>query len=297
MSKTILFTGSNGFVGKSIIHLFEESFQIISLDLVNANIMCDLTKSIPDIPSVDMVIHAAGKAHIEPKTKQIEKLFYDINYHGTKNLLKGLENSPPDAFIFISSVAVYGAESGEEITEEHPLNGLSPYALSKLKAEKYISKWCIKNKVTLSILRPSLIAGKNPPGNLGAMINGMKTSMYFRIGKGSSRKSILMVKDIAILIPKLAEVGGIYNVCDNHHPSFVELEKTISNQLNKKVPVSIPLWVAKLLGFVGDIVGNKFPINSSKVQKIIQPLTFSNEKAKRELGWEPLDVLENFKIN
>lgn len=107
----------------------------------------------------------------------------------------------------------------------------------------------------------------------------------------------MIIQDISRIIPQLAEVGGIYNVCDNHYPSFAELEELIAKQLNKKAPRSIPYWAAKSIALVGDIVGNKFPINSSKLDKITQSLTFSNEKAKRELGWEPLDVLQNFKIS
>ena len=106
-----------------------------------------------------------------------------------------------------------------------------------------------------------------------------------------------MAEDIARLIPKLAEIGGIYNVCDNHHPSFAELEGLISKLLNKKTPRSIPYLAAKSIALVGDCVGNKFPINSCKLDKITQSLTFSNEKAKRELNWEPLDVLQNFRIS
>lgn len=36
-------------------------------------------------------------------------------------------------------------------------------------------------------------------------------------------------------------------------------------------------------------------INSYKLEKMTKSLTFSNEKARKELGWEPLDVLENYK--
>lgn len=64
----------------------------------------------------------------------------------------------------------------------------------------------------------------------------------------------------------------------------------------QKLPFSIPFWVAKILAIFGDLIGDKFPINSNKLDKIVSTLTFSNEKAKRELGWEPLDVLQNFKI-
>ena len=47
---------------------------------------------------------------------------------------------------------------------------------------------------------------------------------------------------------------------------------------------------------VGDFLGSKAPINSYKLEKMTKSLTFSNEKARRELGWEPLDVLENYRI-
>lgn len=108
--------------------------------------------------------------------------FFDVNLQGTKNLCTALEQSGiPKSFIFISTVAVYGCDSGENITEEYPLNGTTPYALSKIKAEKYLEEWCAMHNVKLSILRPSLIAGPNPPGNLGAMIHGIENGKYLSI--------------------------------------------------------------------------------------------------------------------
>ena len=43
-------------------------------------------------------------------------------------------------------------------------------------------------------------------------------------------------------------------------------------------------------------MGDNAPINSERLKKITQSLTFSNEKAKRELDWEPLSVIANFNI-
>jgi nucleoside-diphosphate-sugar epimerase len=54
--------------------------------------------------------------------------------------------------------------------------------------------------------------------------------------------------------------------------------------------------MAKLLARIGDLLGGKSPINSNKLDKITKSLTFSNQKARRELGWKPTNVLENFKI-
>jgi nucleoside-diphosphate-sugar epimerase len=298
--KTLLFTGASGFLGNNLKDLLSKKYLITTIGMtVKDNIKIDLSASSPDIiDKFDVVLHAAGKAHTIPKTEKEKKSFFDVNYQGTVNLCASLEKSQlPKAFIFVSSVAVYGLDFGENINENTLLAGKTPYALSKIQAEEFLKQWCNKNKVILSIIRPSLIAGKNPPGNLGSMINGIKTGKYLRIGNGSARKSILMAEDIARVIPRLAEVGGIYNVCDNHHPSFAELEELIAKQLNKKAPNSIPYLAAKSLALVGDCIGNKFPINSSKLDKITQSLTFSNEKAKRELNWEPLDVLRNFRIS
>ena len=296
---TLLFTGASGFLGSNIIQLLNGAYNIISVGLSPQDTyLVDIATDIPTFTDAfDVVFHAAGKAHSVPKTEAEKRLFFDVNLQGTKNLCTALERSGiPKAFIFISTVAVYGCDSGENITEEHPLNGTTPYALSKIKAEKYLEGWCAMHSVKLSILRPSLIAGPNPLGNLGAMIRGIRNGKYLSIAGGKARKSVLMVQDIANLLPMLIEKGGIYNVCDSYQPSFRELEMVICKQLNKKLPLSIPYWFAKSMAVLGDCFGENTPINSLKLRKITNSLTFSNEKAVRELGWKPMNVLKNFRI-
>ena len=295
----LLFTGASGFLGRNIYQLLEKTYVIKTVGLTSQDdYKIDIARNIPVFTEVfDVVLHAAGKAHSIPKTGEEKQLFFDVNLQGTKNLCTALENSGiPKAFIFISTVAVYGCDSGENITEEYPLNGTTPYALSKIKAEKYLEEWCAMHNVKLSILRPSLIAGPNPPGNLGAMIHGIENGKYLSIAGGKARKSVLMVQDIANLLPMLIEKGGIYNVCDSYQPSFRELEMVICKQLNKKRPISIPYWLAKSMAVIGDCLGEKAPINSLKLRKITSSLTFSNEKAVRELKWKPMNVLETFLI-
>lgn len=294
----LLFTGASGFVGQNVRPLLREKYIVKTLGRKKADIVANIAIEKPEIrESFDVVFHAAGKAHTVPNTREEKQVFFDVNYKGTVNLCEALEQSfVPKAFIYISTVLVYGVDNGWNITEQHPLNGSTPYASSKIKAERYLTEWCAKNGVILGIIRPSLIAGPNAPGNLGAMVNGMKTGKYLSIGGGTARKSVLMAQDIARLIPLLAEKGGVYNVCDDTQPSFRELEATISKQLNKKQPKSIPYFIAKSMALVGDLLGSKAPINSLKLKKITESLTFSNEKAIRELGWKPLNVLENYKI-
>ena len=295
----LLFTGASGFLGINILELLRQRYLITTVGLTAIdNIQCNIAEEIPELSEkYDIVLHAAGKAHSVPKTEAESKVFFDVNLQGTKHLCAALENTGlPKSFIFISTVAVYGIETGENITEDYPLNGTGPYALSKIQAEQFLKEWCGINNVTLTILRPSLIAGPNPPGNLGAMIKGISTGKYLSIGGGKARKSVLMVQDIANLIPLVADKGGVYNVCDSHHPSFRELEELICKQLNKSSVISVPFYIAKLLAIVGDLLGKYAPINSDKLSKITKSPTFSNEKAKKELAWESIDVIKNFKI-
>lgn len=297
--KKLLFTGASGFLGNNIRHILEKSYEVHTIGLTDDDdIKINLAKEVPPIKMhYEMVLHAAGKAHSVPMTEAEKQVFYDVNYQGTVNLCSALEEAGiPSSLIFISSVAVYGCEFGEEITEEHPLEGTTPYAESKIMAEKYLTDWCAKNNVVLGILRPSLLAGRKPVGNLGDMVSGIKKGFYLNIAGGKVKKSILMAEDIANLLPLLEEKGGIYNVCDTYQPTFGELSASVAKQLGKHKPISIPYWMAWCMAKVGDLLGSNAPINSYKLEKMTKSLTFSNAKARRELDWEPLDVLTNYRI-
>ena len=297
--KKLLFTGGTGFLGKNVMPLLSQQYEVTTCgittdDMVKAN----MARDIPVLPErYDVVLHACGKAHVVPKTEAEKQAFYDVNYQGTVNLCKALENvGTPNTLIFISTVAVYGCEFGELISEEHPLEGDSPYAKSKIMAEEYLTEWCRKHGVVLGILRPSLLAGHRAPGNLGAMVEGIRKGFYLNIAGGKVKKSVLMAEDIARLLPLLAEKGGVYNVCDTYQPTFGELSASVARQLDKRKPVSIPYWMAWCMAKVGDLLGTKAPINTYKLEKMTKSLTFCNDKACRELGWEPLDVLTNYEI-
>ena len=297
--KKLLFTGASGFLGYNIRPILEKSYEIHTIGLTDKDdIKIDLAKKVPTLNThYDIVLHAAGKAHMIPKTEAEKQVFFDINYQGTINLCRALENvGIPQVFVFISTVAVYGCEFGELISEEHPLEGDSPYAKSKIMAEDYLSNWCKEHGVVLGVLRPSLLAGRNAPGNLGSMVEGIRKGFFFNIAGAKVKKSILMAEDIARILPMIEEKGGVYNVCDTYQPSFEEISLSVAKQLGKRKPISIPYWMAWCMAKVGNLLGSKAPINSYKLEKMTKSLTFSNAKARRELGWEPLDVLTNYRI-
>jgi nucleoside-diphosphate-sugar epimerase len=297
MSLTLL-TGSNGFLGK---HIFNKNFEkqdVHTLNRFNSNYNYDLSHEKPYFSKdFNLVIHAAGKAHFIPKSIEDELAFWYVNVIGTRNLLNALEAQPPKYFVFVSSVAVYGKASGHLLDEQNSLSAQDPYGKSKIEAEKIVKKWCIEKNIIYTILRLPLVVGENPPGNLRAMIYAIKKGYYFNMSGGTARKSMVLASDVAKFILKAAEVGGTYNLTDGYHPNFNELSHCIAKQINRNYVPNMPIFFAKILAFVGDIVGEKFPINSNKFNKITSTLTFDDSKAREAFGWNPTPVLKGFKIH
>ena len=297
----ILLTGSSGFLGKIILEKLNCEQQVQTLgrsssNHIQVNSFDEICQLQPPERSPETIIHVAGLAHINPKNDEDLKLFNTINYGGTKNLCQWIDGwfHKPKSFVFISSVSVYGLDHGEEICENNQLNGNTPYAKSKINAEHFLIEWGKKNGIKVLILRLPLIVGSNPRGNLGRMINAIHNGTYLRIGKGNARKSMVLATDVASLISNWINnpiaPSGTYNLTDGYHPSFYEVEEAIKFNAGKNRVLTIPLFLAKLLGKTGDLF-SFFPINSGTVQKITTTCTFSDEKARNELKWNPSSVL------
>lgn len=293
--KTLL-TGASGFLG----HYLKKELHkdLITLGRSSSNsIVCSLDEEIPDLPPVDLVVHNAGWAHRIPNSPEEESKFYQVNLFGTKNLLLGLERTGvlPKAIVFISTVAVYGLETGNYISERTELKPQTPYAKSKHEAELLLQAWASSKGVNLTILRLPLVAGaKNTPGNLGAMIRGIKNGYYFKIGNGSAKKSIVLASDVASLVPTLFTKKGVYNLTDGSHPTISQLEEYLGQFYGKKIK-RIPGWILKIAVYLGDRI-SLIPINSYRLSKLSDSLTFDDSKARKEIGWNPLPVIGNLDL-
>ena len=119
--ENLLFTGGSGFLGNNIRPVLDLHYDVTTCGISpDDGIKANLAKEIPQLDKhYDIVLHACGKAHVVPKTEAEKQAFFDVNYHGTVNLCSALEKvGTPRSLVFISTVAVYGCESGELITEE-----------------------------------------------------------------------------------------------------------------------------------------------------------------------------------
>jgi nucleoside-diphosphate-sugar epimerase len=280
-------TGSTGFLGKNIsTHFVNEGLETISTS------RDQIANKLAGCRSIDLLIHAAGRAHSTKNSKEEVKAFFNVNFDLTKRITETISQNRIElnTFVFISTVAVYGLEEGLDIKEGSPLNGNSPYAKSKKIAEEHLQKWAKERGVNLVILRLPLIFGENAPGNLGAMERAIKGRYYLQIGEGKARRSMVHVKQLAEFLPTLIGKSGIYNLTDGYHPTYAEVANRFGKLHSRRIK-SLSLDIIRPIARIGDVF-TKFPLNSYRLSKLNQTLIFNDEKARKELGWKGSNALE-----
>lgn len=151
----ILLTGGTGFIAKNLIdmNLFREH------EIVASSRLTDWSS---DLGNFDCVIHLAGKAHDKDADW---KSFKENNIELTLKIINNLQKYSPTALIiFFSTSKVYGEESYDRpFREIDQLNYRTGYGKSKALSENAI----IDSNLRYIILRPTLVMGGTPKGNLG----------------------------------------------------------------------------------------------------------------------------------
>lgn len=170
MTKKVLVTGANGFVGNYVTNeLLNNGADVIALNGpgldVKNNKITNICVDILDIEAIksvfrdfqpDCIIHLAAIA--APTYKDVAKI-YDINVHGSENILDAAKASCKEGtrVILTSTAGVYG-DSGKEYTDENtPYSPQNHYSYSKMVME-YVSR-NYKDELDIKIIRPFNMIG------------------------------------------------------------------------------------------------------------------------------------------
>lgn len=258
MSKSVvLLTGARGMLGNYIRQQFQED-EVITLGLrPESDIRVDLIKEYPDLSLLSRilnkdkaeeektftVIHAAGTEE--------EDNAMALNLEGTKRLLKSLEQTPPDNFVYISSYKVYSRDAGENINEETNTWATDLTGKSKALAENYLKDWCIERNITLTIIRPARMFGNGVHGETLRLFNDALTGSYIHIRGNDAKVSLVCAYDVAKGIKELFTRGGIYNAADPYPVRFIDMvESLTANAGSKKRMTHLPAtwaeWIWRL---------------------------------------------------
>jgi UDP-glucose 4-epimerase len=181
---------------------------------------------------VGVVFHLAAVTSV-PFSVEHPKVTFDVNVEGTVNLLRSCSNGKSCRFVFASSCAVYGEPVFLPVTEEHPTDPISPYAESKLEAEKFCLGFCEKRFCDAAVLRFFNVYGPRQgfseySGVIRIFMDLCRQRLPLVVyGDGEQSRDFVHVSDVVDALVRSAEceaaVGEVINVGTGEPTSINEL--------------------------------------------------------------------------
>lgn len=303
-STTVLVSGANGFVGRALVgRLLRAGVQVraaVRRDFTRAPSgasvfgglnLGDESNWSAALDGVDAVIHCAARAHViqEAAADPLAE-FRRVNVDGTLALASRAAARGVRRFVFVSSIGVNGSETftrafrADDAPAPH-----SPYAQSKMEAERALLELAVRTGLEVVIVRPPLVYGADAPGNFGALLRAVHRGIPLPLGAVQNKRSLVALDNLADLLAHCAQhpsaPGQVFLVSDDEDVSTPDLLRRMAAALacNAKllpIPVGLLRGTARLLG------------KASAAQSLCSSLQVDIAKTRELLGWAPIIGLD-----
>jgi nucleoside-diphosphate-sugar epimerase len=268
----VVITGSSGFVGSALSQKLAKEYRVTSY--IRGT----------EVPACDVLIHCAGLA------TEITA-FRDSDYHGanvvlTQQVFDDFVQKGGKTFVYLSSAKVYGEFSKVAVSEESPMNPVSPYGRSKKQAEEYLQEASANWSGTLVVLRPSIIYGAGKVDNLTQLVRLFSKLNIWFFGGLTAHRSLCSVATVVDFVAHVLSGGvssGTYNLADRTALSLDDLGKHLKEQGLVRWILPFPKRPVRLMANVFSLVGfHKFRDFREKLENSVYLDT-----TKLYARWEP----------
>jgi nucleoside-diphosphate-sugar epimerase len=161
------------------------------------------------------------------------------------------------------------------------------------ESEEYLKSWAKKEKLTFTILRPTLVYGLGRDKNVSTIASFIRRFSFFPVlGAACGLRQPVHAKDVAsccvTALSSKAAINNSYNISGGETISYREMVCRIFAALDKKPHfVAFPLWLFRLTVFVLRIFPRYHQWSASMAQRMNQDLVFDHADARRDLGFNP----------
>jgi NAD dependent epimerase/dehydratase len=264
--KKILVTGADGFIGSHLVeHLVARGYDVRAFVLYNSfNSWGWLDSASPQVRSAidvfsgdirdsygvrqamtgcDVVLHLAALIAI-PYSYHAPETYIDTNIKGTLNVLQAARDLNVARVVHTSTSEVYGTARFVPITEEHPLQGQSPYSASKIGADQIAMSFNLSFDTPVTIIRPFNTYGPRQsaraviPTIITQIANGAR---QIKLGATSPTRDFNFVSDTVRSFVAVAgcdaAVGKVINAGSNYEISIGETARLIGEVMGKEIEI------------------------------------------------------------
>ncbi len=305
MSRRVLVSGANGFIGRRLcLALQRRGDRVIALlrrppeapgpwDVWR---LADLTRPLPADIAADagVVCHLAALVHARGADA---RAYEAVNHQGTCRLLDAAARAGVDRFLYFSSVKAAGETTPGCVDESHPARPETPYGRSKLAAERAVAAaGAIPSRVNL---RLSPVYGDRMAGSLRQLVRAARQGWLPPLPAVDNRRSFIHVDDLVTAVLALidaAPVGCELACVSDDAP--LSTPAIVAAAGRRRSSWHTPLWAWRGLARLGDtlagISGRAAPFDHSRYRALFEDACYRNHRLRALAGWSPRWTLERF---
>jgi nucleoside-diphosphate-sugar epimerase len=238
----------------------------------------------------DLVFHLAAAQH---ETNVPDHYFYNINVEGTRRLAEVCAAAHVRRFVYGSTIGVYGSAAAAALHEESPPRPDNVYARTKLEAERVVRSF--GDELPSTIIRIAETYGPGD-GRLLKLFKVVNRGVFPMIGGGANEHQPVHVDDLVegMLLAATCEAAAGQTVIlagAEILPTFRMVE-LVAEALGKPLRHwNLPLPPLLLAAIVCETSCRPFgmapPWHRRRLDFFVKRLFFSQQKARRMLGYDP----------
>jgi dTDP-glucose 4,6-dehydratase len=263
----ILVTGAGGFIGghlvarlvrdgasvRALVH-YNSRNEHGTLDWLEPEVTSDVDVVLGELrdiesvtratESVEVVMHLGAMIAI-PYSYVNPRDFFEVNVLGTMNVLQAALAAGVRRVVHTSTSEVYGSAQTVPITEGHPLEPQSPYAASKVGADKLADAWHRSYELPVTVLRPFNTFGPHQSARaiIPTIISQALAGDTLRLGSLHPRRDLTYVEDTAAGFVAAAvapgAVGRTIQLGTGHDVSVGDVVDVVGEILGKELHVEL----------------------------------------------------------
>ncbi|MBA7672905.1 3 beta-hydroxysteroid dehydrogenase/Delta 5--_4-isomerase [subsurface metagenome] len=312
----VLVTGGTGFAGSHLVdRLISEGFEVrvIARSSKKAEKLKErgveiILGNITDKDVIKEAVNGVKKVyHLAANWRTAgvpDKVYWDVNVGGTRNLLEASIKENIERFVHCSTMGVHGHVDEIPSNENTRYNPGDIYQVTKLEAEKLALNFYKEKGLPVSVIRPCAIYG---PGDMRLlkMFRAIAKKRFIMLGSGETLYHMVYVTDLAegfrLAADRQEAVGEAFLIGGDEYVSLNRLVEIIANGIGVSTPkIHFPVWPVELLGTIVEKICIPLriepPIYKRRVLFFTKDRAFDISKAKNILGYRPkVDLITGIK--